>query len=426
MLRYVPLYLATLTLTACPPPPKTDHKPEEPIFGEPLPKESADAGLETIIGSDAGSETPLEDPDAGMGSPSPSEPSDGGLNDLSHNHLGSQTFKRLGTMRGVQSLYGPLASMAINQSQDQTPHFVATEATNDEGDRIINFDFSGSLSSHLDYLPSHNFKETFNAQGNFLSGKWVGGEALSYSCTYNPNNVECTWVNNDYVCTDTYDLTGDLIETDCDTPPGEHMTCTSEVDGNIMCIYSTAVLECHDLYDPEFNRLDSMCMGVGVGVFMNTHGLCMIEPERIICNTDVNTTHCEVVLTNIFNVVSRVCETISHCHWGPEECNSDEMGDCGCSWRDKAREVLCEMGNVDTNDAIPEPDTTGWIHNVLYDETAFDGDRAEIYIDTEGGVFALKITGSGFGGDDSVGPFWYGPFAVNGPMAEDGGLLNCE
>ena len=98
------------------------------------------------------------------------------------------------------------------------------------------------------------------------------------------------------------------------------------MDEHTVCRYTTAAVDCNDVYDPNFNRVDSMCMGLLPG--LNTHGMCMVEPDRIVCNTDVNTTHCEVVLTDIFNVTSRVCETISHCHWGPEECDLDALGEC--------------------------------------------------------------------------------------------------
>ncbi|MBL91214.1 MAG: hypothetical protein CMH56_05285 [Myxococcales bacterium] len=424
MIRQLLLFSLVTTVIACPAPTEPEEKPEETIFNSPPASEGNDAGLESTVVTDAGSPPQSESADAGMSTTGPSEPSDAGPNAPPQNLLSGHLFKRLGTMRGVRSLYGPLASFAINQATNETPSFVTTETTNSDGHRVITWDFSVSNGTLTDYYPSDTFVETYDAEGQFISWNW--SNSPSYTCTYHPDGVSCEWVTDSdgTSCIDSFGLDGDVVDSTCETPPGQFIQCTTQMDEHTVCRYTTAAVDCNDVYDPNFNRVDSMCMGLLPG--LNTHGMCMVEPDRIVCNTDVNTTHCEVVLTDIFNVTSRVCETISHCHWGPEECDLDALGECGCSWRDKAREVLCEIGSMDTNDAIPEPDTTNWLHALLYDETMIDGDRADIYIDTHDGVFVLKITGSGFGGDETVGPFWYGPFNVDGPMAEDGGLLNCQ
>ena len=116
----------------------------------------------------------------------------------------------------------------------------------------------------------------------------------------------------------------------------------------------------------------------------------------------------------LFNLKDRTCTSEpTTCSWGGSDC--PQLVDlCTCAWRASARAALCD-GDVMDNVEVTEPDTTNLLQILLYDATPVDGSLNEIFVDTAKAEFYLRVTNSGFGGPDTVGPYWYGPFKLDDP-----------
>lgn len=417
MIRFVTFAASLLLLVGCPTPVEEELTPEEePIFSNP----PTDAGTTESIHYDSGTAPETTPPDGGNQTTPPETSFDAGTAPPEITGLGANMLKLLGTVRGNFGRYAPLALTAINQGMFETPAFTASETTTEEGHRVITYDYSGAL---LSSYPSETFIETYDAEGRFLSWHW--SNEPSYTCAYHSELVACTWVRDPEgtSCTDTFTLEGDMTGSDCTDVPEAHIFCSSQMGDHVLCRYTSETLECHDNYTPELTRLDSSCVGLGFSAA--THGVCTIEPNRILCNTDVNLTHCTLELSALHNVLGRECLVEQLCHWGPEECDDPNLDDCGCAWRHDARNILCEMGSISNENTVESLDTNGLLHTVLYDETPIDGDRAELYIDLAAAEFYVKMTPSGFGTGDNE-PVTYGPFQLDSPPAEtDGGTVIC-
>lgn len=83
--------------------------------------------------------------------------------------------------------------------------------------------------------------------------------------------------------------------------------------------------------------------------------------------------------------------------------------------------VEAKLADVDLGTRLPHAPSTANLHELLIaDQRPVDGARRDAFIDAKKNSFYLKVTGSGFGGPQTVGPFWYGPFSLESAPAQTG------
>lgn len=83
--------------------------------------------------------------------------------------------------------------------------------------------------------------------------------------------------------------------------------------------------------------------------------------------------------------------------------------------KEKIRDnILRTLEAIDLGAALPKAPSTRMLHEVhLRDMRMVDGPREDAYFDAKKNEFYLKVTGSGMGGPDTIGPYWFGPIAVS-------------
>src|SRR5687768_2137947 len=59
-----------------------------------------------------------------------------------------------------------------------------------------------------------------------------------------------------------------------------------------------------------------------------------------------------------------------------------------------------------------KPDLRGFQQILIEDARPVDGDRVDAWFNAKTREVYKEVTGSGFGGPEGIGPFWYGPATV--------------
>lgn len=76
-------------------------------------------------------------------------------------------------------------------------------------------------------------------------------------------------------------------------------------------------------------------------------------------------------------------------------------------------EVEQRLDAVALGPPIQEPQLRGLHRMLVSDRRPSDGPLTEIYVDPVRAHMFIKVTGSGFGGPERVGPTWYGPLPID-------------
>jgi hypothetical protein len=327
---------------------------------------------------------------------------------------GEFTLTQLWAMREGRGDDALVAFTAYVQGLSSEPYFTCVETTDAEGNRVLTYTYSEtSMMVVIDLVPSTVRVETYDADGRFLSWAWEGG--ASYICAHGDDDITCIWTDKEgAACVDHFDSEGGFTETDCDTLPGQVVSCEHLMDGRIHCSSETTAMNCEDWYSAEAVFEEGQCVGAGMLEGSGLTSDCALQGDVIVCSTVGILEQCTLELDLLLNVLSRTCVAEVICYWGSEECGST-LDACTCAWRTQIRALLCDMGNMDPATQIDAPATTGLLVIELYDQTPIDGDQAEVLVNTDESWFYVRITGSGFAGPDTVGPFYYGPYEVEKP-----------
>ena len=322
---------------------------------------------------------------------------------------------QLGLFREARGIFAPAGALAIVQGGLESPMFTCEESEED-GKRVVTCDYSGATALDITGELLNGIRtETYDGNGRFLSWKWSVGP--QYSCNYG-ETITCMFTTKEgEICTDTFDYEGAFVKTSCEKEPIAITSCSEDETGGVLCDSSLMDLSCFDRFDSELQLVEAGCSGL-----FNSSSACTAMDSLITCDVDWLGNDCEVEFDPLFNLESRVCGAKAPtCSWGnPSSCdpagaNAGELsGECVCSWRANALATLCTDA-FGLGDAIDEPDTTGFVSLVLRDDRPIDGDMVGLAIDAANSQFYVKVTGSGFGAPESVGPFWYGPFSLDDP-----------
>jgi hypothetical protein len=334
--------------------------------------------------------------------------------DVVQTMTGGLALKQLGSMRDLRgAAYAPVAFTAYSQGMHSEPGFTCVESIDAAGNSVLTYTFTQAyMEGQANTLSGEVRVETYNTEGHFLS--WVWEDGPSYICDY-ADDIACTWTDLEgAVCVDHFDLTGAFIDTDCDTVPGEGMSCEQQIDGGFHCTLVSDFLTCEDWYTADETFEKGGCVGAGMLTNLGPLSDCALQGDVITCSVNAISELCEVELDLLLNVLSRTCEEVVYCSWGIEECDST-LDACTCAWRTQVRTLLCEMGNLDPATQIDEPDTTGLLYIQLYDDTPEDGGIAEVFINTDESWFYVRMTGSALVVPADVGPYYYGPFDIEKP-----------